>query len=114
MKDPKGISKFLSLILRHNPAKIGIVLDEQGYVLVDVLLSALKHHGLAVTRAELELVVAENDKQRFAFSDDKQKIRASQGHSIAVDLGYSAATPPGTLFHGTAVKALTSILLHGI
>lgn len=114
MKDPKGVSKFLSLVLRHNPAKIGIVLDEQGYTPVDDLLSALAQHGLTISRDELDQVVAQNDKQRFALSEDRRRIRASQGHSIAVDLGYAPATPPETLYHGTSVKALTSILLHGI
>ena len=114
MKDPKGISKFLSLILRHNPGKIGIVLDERGYVPVEDLLRALGRNGLTVSRDELDHVVASNDKQRFAFSHDRSMIRASQGHSVAVELGYSPAIPPETLFHGTAQRLLPSILQQGL
>lgn len=114
MKDPKGVSKLLSLILRHNPGKLGIVLDEHGYVAVDALLAALQRHGLAVSRDELDQLVASNDKQRFSFSDDRSRIRASQGHSVAVDLGYAPAAPPEKLYHGTSAKALGSILRQGI
>jgi len=37
-KEIKHISKFLSLVLRHQPQLIGINLDEQGWVNVDELL----------------------------------------------------------------------------
>jgi putative RNA 2'-phosphotransferase len=78
------ISKFLSLILRHKPEAVGLQLDANGWVGTEDLLAACAEHGKAFTRAELEEVVATNEKQRFAFSADKTKIRASQGHSLVV------------------------------
>jgi putative RNA 2'-phosphotransferase len=58
--------------------------------------------------------VAQNDKQRFAFNEDRTRIRASQGHSIPVDLQLREAEPPAVLFHGTASRFLKSILASGL
>jgi putative RNA 2'-phosphotransferase len=59
-------------------------------------------------------VVAENDKQRFAFNEDRTRIRASQGHSIAVDLQLRESEPPALLYHGTASRFLKAILAAGL
>ncbi len=107
-------SKFLSLVLRHEPERIGLTLDAAGWAEVDALLTALRHHGHAITRAELEEVVATNEKKRFAFSDDGRRIRASQGHSVEVELGYAPQTPPEQLYHGTATRFVSSILAEGL
>lgn len=42
------------------------------------------------------------------------RIRASQGHSVDVDLGYAPAEPPPVLYHGTAERNLSSILVEGL
>jgi putative RNA 2'-phosphotransferase len=78
------------------------------------LLAACCRHGVAIERAELESIVATNEKKRFAFSDDGQRIRASQGHSVDVTLGYTPQTAPDRLFHGTATRHLDSIREHGL
>lgn len=109
-----SISKYLSLVLRHRPEVVGIELDEHGWVEVDVLLAACVAHGRAISHDDLDYVVANNNKQRFALSADGQRIRANQGHSVAVDLGYEAAAPPELLYHGTAVQNLPSIRQHGL
>jgi putative RNA 2'-phosphotransferase len=108
------ISKFLSLVLRHKPEEIGIRLDAAGWVTVDELLRACQAHGLSIRRDELEEVVRTNDKKRFAFSEDRQFIRASQGHSVEVKLDYQPLTPPETLYHGTATRFLDSIQAQGL
>ncbi len=105
-------SKRLSYVLRHDPASVGVRLDEAGWVEVDVLLRALARHGLPLTRAELEHVVETNDKRRFVIDGDR--IRASQGHSIPVDLGLAAMDPPAELYHGTARHHLRGILAEGL
>ena len=107
-------SKFLSLILRHNPGAVGLVLDPAGWVDVTELLAAMAAHGRPMSRAELDQVVADNDKQRFAFDADGTRIRASQGHSVPVELGYTDAEPPALLFHGTHPSALDSIRREGL
>ncbi|MES2695926.1 MAG: RNA 2'-phosphotransferase [Verrucomicrobiota bacterium] len=108
------ISKFLSLVLRHEPAKAGIVLDSAGWVEVDALLRGCAAAGVSVSREELEQVVAQSDKQRFAFSDDRRSIRANQGHSVEVQLDYAPMVPPDILFHGTAERFLATIRLEGL
>ncbi|HEX8272360.1 MAG TPA: RNA 2'-phosphotransferase [Longimicrobiaceae bacterium] len=107
-------SKFLSLVLRHKPEHIGIALDAAGWVGVDELLAAAGRSGFALDRATLERVVADNDKRRFAFSEDGACIRASQGHSVAVELGLEPQPPPDVLFHGTATRFLDSIRREGL
>lgn len=108
------ISKFLSLVLRHRPEVIGLRLDERGWVDVDELLRCASEHGRPLSRDTLDAVVATNDEQRFAFSDDRTRIRASQGHSLAVDLALEAREPPEVLFHGTATRFLAAILAQGL
>jgi len=107
-------SRFLSLVLRHRPEQIGIALDSAGWVSVDELLAAARRSGFPLDRATLERVVAENDKRRFAFSGDGARIRASQGHSVDVELGLAAQAPPEVLFHGTATRFLESIRREGL
>ncbi|MCA9874230.1 MAG: RNA 2'-phosphotransferase [Anaerolineales bacterium] len=108
------ISKFLSLVLRHHPEKIGLTLDAAGWTAVSDLLAACNRHGFSLSLAELQAVVANNDKARFAFSPDGLRIRASQGHSIPVELGYRPLKPPDALFHGTAMRFLPSIQQQGL
>ena len=107
-------SKTLSYLLRHNPAKFGLTLDAQGWCRVDDLLAAFERRNLELSREMLEHVVESNDKKRFAFSEDGTKIRASQGHSLEVDLDYRPAQPPALLYHGTADRFLNSILEQGL
>ena len=111
MKD-KELSKRLSFILRHRPDSIGIVLDENGWTNIDVLVNRMNLKGFSVSRADIERVVETNDKQRFAI--DGNWIRASQGHSVKVNLGYTPATPPSTLYHGTSELLFGTISTEGI
>jgi putative RNA 2'-phosphotransferase len=110
----KEVSKFLSLVLRHQPQTLGIELDAHGWTDVALLLEKMHGRGMQVTVDQLRQVVAGNDKQRFAFSEDFTRIRASQGHSVAVDLGLTAAEPPQTLYHGTAEHHMSFILKEGL
>ncbi|CAM5507282.1 putative RNA 2'-phosphotransferase [Streptomyces avidinii] len=106
------VSKYVSKHLRHQPERIGLVLDPQGWVEIDDLLGAAAAHGFPIGRAELDHVVAANDKQRFAV--DGTRIRASQGHTVPVDLGLPEAEPPAYLYHGTVASALDAIRAEGL
>ncbi|HLP12281.1 MAG TPA: RNA 2'-phosphotransferase [Flavobacteriales bacterium] len=114
MKDVKPISKFLSLVLRHKPEKIGLTMDMNGWVSVDELLERMRKTGKAISRDTLNYVVENNDKKRFAFSEDGKQIRASQGHSIEVDLQYTPVQPLEYLYHGTVNKYMQSIRETGL
>jgi len=107
-------SKWMSLVLRHEPAKFGVALDKAGWTRVDDLLAAAARAGVPLDDATLRRVVAENDKRRFALSDDGAMIRASQGHSVEVELGLEPVEPPPVLFHGTATRFLDSIRRDGL
>lgn len=109
-----AISKFLSLVLRHKPQEIGITLDAEGWVPVDQLLAAAARYGRPITGEQLAEVVATNDKKRFAFSPDGRRIRASQGHSVEVELGLVPTLPPELLYHGTVERFLESIRQEGL
>ncbi len=106
------VSKYLSKHLRHQPERIGLTLDEAGWVEIDELIAACAAHGFHFTRDELDHVVAANDKKRFAI--EGTRIRASQGHSIEVDLGLPPATPPPYLYHGTVARSLDAIRAEGL
>ena len=112
--DAVRASRRLSFVLRHRPGSVGLRLDPQGWVAVDELLAALAAHGLRLSREELDHVVATNDKQRFAYDAAGTRIRASQGHSVRVDLGYRPEPPPPELFHGTTGRFLGAILTEGL
>lgn len=109
-----GHSKWVSWALRHDPIAAGITLDGSGWTRVDSLLAAAVHAGQILTRAELEEIVATNDKRRFSISVDGLSIRANQGHSVAVDLGLLPQRPPVVLYHGTAERFVAAILAEGL
>jgi len=104
-RSDKSTGKFLSLILRHQPETIGIELDENGWVEIEELLAAVDRHGKPLSRRKLDDLVENNDKKRYAASDDGLRIRANQGHSIEVDLAYEPAEPPEFL---TMVRRIDS------
>ncbi len=108
------ISKFLSLVLRHKPETIGLQLDQNGWINVNELIEKSNKYGVKFDRETLNHIVANNSKKRFAFNNKFDKIRASQGHSINIDLGYSNQKPPEILFHGTSEKSVQSILEKGL
>ncbi|KKN14931.1 hypothetical protein LCGC14_0991180 [marine sediment metagenome] len=110
MKNLTKISKFLSLILRHQPQKIGLQLDQLGWAGVKDLIQKSNNLNMKM----LELVVANNNKKRFEFNEERTKIRAVQGHSVKVDLGYKTQKPPEILYHGTAMKNHATILQEGL
>ena len=109
----KDTSKFLSLILRHKPQRVGLELDEHGWADVDELIRRVSRKR-PLDRATLEQIVATDEKQRYSFSTDGKLIRANQGHSIPVDVELAELQPPEILYHGTAQKFGASIITQGL
>jgi putative RNA 2'-phosphotransferase len=89
-------------VLRHQPEKIGLTLDQSGWASVERLIEASRSHGVEFTLEEFHNIVASNDKKRFSLSEDGLLIRANQGHSVKVELEYAPTVPPEILYHGTA------------
>ena len=110
----ESTSKFLSLVLRHKPEQIGLRLDKAGWAEIDELVDRAVAAGVEIDRPMIESIATSCPKQRFTISEDRQRIRANQGHSIDVDLQLKSATPPDVLFHGTAKRFLDSILIDGL
>ena len=113
MSNVVSTSKFLSLVLRHQPEVIGLSLDDAGWADIDTLIRLSQAHK-PLTRALIEQVVEENSKQRFAISEDGRRIRANQGHSIDVELGLRPLAPPTLLYHGTATRFVEAIRREGL
>ncbi len=107
-------SKFLSLVLRHDPSRIGLALDPNGWAKISELLRHAKAAGHPIPRKLLTEIVETNEKRRFTISSDGLRIRANQGHSLPVDLELEQVEPPALLFHGTATRHLESIQEQGL
>ena len=107
-------SKTLSYWLRHAPATGGLVLDGAGWAAVPAVLAALAEAGLPAGPGDLDAIAAGSDKNRFERSADGSRIRARQGHSVAVEGDWAAADPPALLYHGTVAAALPAIMAEGL
>ena len=100
-KENTRFSKLLSYILRHKPEEYEIVLDENGYTNDDELINKLNAHNENISFEILQHIVSTNNKKRFAFNEGCTKIRANQGHSVDVELGYTEQQKPAILYYGT-------------
>jgi len=107
-------SKFLSLVLRHKPEEIGLVLDINGWANIDELMIKTNVYGIQINLEFLKEIVSTNEKKRFSFNDDFTKIRANQGHSVEVDVELKEMFPPAMLYHGTATRFLSEIMQSGL
>ena len=65
------VSKFMSLVLRHNPQKIGITLDENGWADTKLLISGLCRNGYNASLEDLKEVVINNRPLRKLISQFK-------------------------------------------
>ena len=101
------LSRRLSYLLRHAPQTAGLALEPGGWAPLAPVLAHLK-----VTRAQVERVVANNNKQRFTLDGDR--VRANQGHSVEVDLRLPLTVPPAQLYHGTHPGVLDAIRREGL
>jgi putative RNA 2'-phosphotransferase len=107
MKDYINIGKQISYLLRHNPEDL--VMDKHGYVNVESLLKKV-----GISQQDLDYIVDTNDKKRLAYDESHKKIRASQGHSIKVDVELKSERPPRILYHGTTEENYESIKKTGL
>ncbi|NBD36537.1 MAG: RNA 2'-phosphotransferase [Chloroflexi bacterium] len=110
----RKLSKFLSLLLRHRPARFPIEMDAAGYAALDEVMHML--NGLPnfrwATRDDVQAVV-DADGQRKRFELDEGRIRALYGHT-ALRPTYEPVTPPERLYHGTAPGNLDAIWREGL
>jgi putative RNA 2'-phosphotransferase len=105
------VSKYLSYILRHNPADAGIVLDENGWAAFEAVANAVKKK-FRLEVSDVIRIIEENPKKRFTL--DGNRVRAAQGHSVEVTLDIEKSTPPSILYHGTTETAWLAIRVDGL
>jgi putative RNA 2'-phosphotransferase len=115
MKNPAKLSKFLALVLRHEPDKFGITLDEQGFTDTDALWDVVqKKFGAQYDWKDLLTVVEGDQDGKKRYEIQGRRIRAMYGHNSAVQVEYPPAVPPETLYHGTGTGALPGIRRDGL
>jgi putative RNA 2'-phosphotransferase len=112
MKNDEKLSKELSYILRHRPDSVGVSLDSAGWCSISELLVQMNAHGTSINMDVLQRIVDNDTKGRYSI--DGHRIRANQGHSVKVDLGYKAKKPPAVLYHGTVTQFLSTIMKDGL
>ncbi len=110
----RELSKYLSWVLRHRPDALGLSLAPGGWLSCQELRQASAREGFEISPSELVEVVVESDKQRFELSGDGGRLRAVQGHSVDVELGYAPEAPPELMFHGTGADIVGQILRQGL
>jgi len=108
------ISKLISYWLRHHPEDGGLVIDEFGWTNTTDLLYALRTKGYEIKIEELFEMSNSFDKVRWEFNLEKDRIRATHGHSINVVIDKDIAIPPDVLYHGTAIRFLEDIIAGGL
>ena len=114
-KDLKKLSKFLAVILRHNPDDFGVTLDEHGFTSLDPVWQAIqKKYGQRFNYADLETVVAGDQTGKKRYEIKHGQIRAMYGHSQIREIEYMPAIPPEMLYHGTNAKAVEHIRKEGL
>lgn len=111
------LSKFLALILRHQPERFALQLDEEGWASFAEVMEILR--GLPnfrwATRADVIEIVEQGSadgKRRFEVREGR--IRARYGHSLAQPVVYEPCVPPALLYHGTSPDALDAIRREGL
>jgi len=108
-------SRFMALVLRHNPAKAGLTLTPDGWCDVAELRQGMRTAGHRLSHQELLALVAADSKGRYALSEDGLRIRANQGHSLdSVSVEHEIAAPPPVLWHGTVGRVLDAIRREGL
>jgi putative RNA 2'-phosphotransferase len=117
-EDFKNLSKYLCFVLRHHPEEIGEpheVMDVHGWVDVNKLIGAINDkRKYPLSLSLLEKIVAEDNKERYRFNQDKSKIKCCQGHSIEwIEPELTYKQPPEFLYHGTTTDAMKKILASG-
>jgi putative RNA 2'-phosphotransferase len=110
--DRVRLSKRMSRALRHDPGRLGLELDDEGWTSVEALVRALGAPGHPVTRADVEDVVRHGSKQRFEL--DGERIRARYGHSLDGRVELPVAVPPAVLFHGTGPMTADAVAAEGL
>ncbi len=109
------LSRTVSHALRHEPWLYELELYDEGWALIEGLLSALqgeRPEWRNLNEGDLVRMIAESSKRRHEIKGCK--IRALYGHSIPGKLSRVPFPPPAVLYHGTAPAVLPNIRENGL
>ena len=112
MLAPERLSRFLTFLLRHKPKDYPLAFDREGFAPWQDVVEIVQERFYDVTEAQIRALIAGAEKKRFELRGDK--VRATYGHSFAVDLGGTEAEPPAHLYFGTARDLAQSMLRGGL
>jgi len=108
----RSLSKFMSLILRHQPEQFGLTLDSRGFISISSLVEAMQTRKSWITEEDIRRIAETSEKQRFEIIGSM--IRARYGHSIPVSFDEDEVVPPENLFHGSSRAAIESVRIDGL
>jgi putative RNA 2'-phosphotransferase len=108
---PERISRFLTYLLRHQPKEYPLVFDKRGFVDWQDVVKLVQERYYDVTEEQVE-AVSRSEKKRFELVEGK--VRATYGHSFAVELGAAAQQAPEKLYYGAARDLAQSMLRSGL
>ncbi len=105
------LGRFISGALRHFPEDVGLEMDMQGWVDLDLLCDIMESRYRWATEERLTSLIESDIKRRY--ETEGSRIRARYGHSVNVDLDY-----PGNefayLYYGASLEEIDMLLENGI
>ena len=119
MKIHEMIGRKISEILRHDRKKDGLIIESDGYTMIDSFISLLKNkYKIIISKNELIAFVSTDSKQRYGLRND-ELIRAHQGHTmtcVKLDCIARRINPHEMdyVYHGTTLRAWNIIKITGL
>jgi putative RNA 2'-phosphotransferase len=109
------LGRVVTGVLRHFPEKYGLQMDPHGWVALPQLVRNIsnQHRGYRWLRVHHIVAIAETDaKGRYEVKDDR--IRATYGHTLDVDLDLPTDHIPEQLYFPVTEEEATIVLEVGL
>jgi putative RNA 2'-phosphotransferase len=109
------LSRTISHALRHEPWVYELEIEQDGWITLSSLLSALrkeKDEWSDLNQCDIENMIRNSPKKRHEICGGK--IRALYGHSLFGKFEKELAEPPQFLYHGTSNIAAEKIKIEGL
>ncbi|MGC2289929.1 MAG: RNA 2'-phosphotransferase [Thermoplasmata archaeon] len=109
------LGRVVTGVLRHFPEKYGLQMDPHGWIALPQLVRNIsnQHRGYRWLRVHHIVAIAETDaKGRYEVKDDR--IRATYGHTLDVDLDLPTDHIPEQLFFPVTPEEATIVLEVGL
>ena len=110
--DAERFSRWMSYVLRHNPARYGLQTDRHGYVDLEAFFTIARRRYSGMDPAKLRLLIEQGGTGRFEIAGSL--LRARYGHSIPVDPAGEPVAPPARLYYGTEAAHVEACLADGL